>query len=131
MSVCTAAKIAPYSAVPSPSPSVSKPHHHGPTRNRSRLTRSSPYTPTLSIRPLIIAETGEGAAGWASGSQTCSGTRPALAPNPNKASTKATLAQAGASVAPRIAANVICQLPPCSTPKHSRMPRAPTWAISK
>ena len=35
---------------------------------------------------LIIADTGEGAAGCASGSQTCTGTRPALAPKPSSAS---------------------------------------------
>ena len=52
----------------------------------------------LSITPLISAETGEGAAGWASGSQTCSGSSPALAPNPNKASRKAVDAQPLASV---------------------------------
>ena len=41
------------------------------------------------MTPLISAETGEGAAGCASGSQTCSGSRPALAPKPNSASRNA------------------------------------------
>ncbi len=49
----------------------------------------------MSITPLISADTGEGAAGCASGSQTCIGTRPALAPKPTRARRKATLAQAG------------------------------------
>ena len=34
------------------------------------------------MTPLISAETWLGAAGWASGSQTCSGTRPAFEPAP-------------------------------------------------
>ena len=40
----------------------------------------------FSITPDISAETGEGAAGWASGSHTCRGTMPALAPKPNSMS---------------------------------------------
>jgi hypothetical protein len=40
----------------------------------------------LVITPLISAETWLGAAGWASGSQMCSGTRPALEPAPMSAS---------------------------------------------
>ena len=47
-----------------------------------------PYSAVLSITPLISAETGEGAAGCASGSHTCSGTSPAFAPKPNRASKK-------------------------------------------
>ena len=38
------------------------------------------------MTPLISAETWLGAAGWASGSQTCSGTRPALEPAPSSTS---------------------------------------------
>ena len=34
------------------------------------------------MAPLISAETGLGAAGWASGSQACSGTNPAFEPAP-------------------------------------------------
>ena len=54
----------------------------------------------------MSAETGEGAAGCASGSHTCSGRRPAFAPKPNSARKNPTDAQAGDSAAARIAANV-------------------------
>ncbi len=46
--------------------------------------------PVLITTPLSSADTGEGATGWASGSQMWSGTRPALEPNPIKARVKAT-----------------------------------------
>ena len=48
----------------------------------------------LSITALISAETGEGAAGCASGSQTCNGRMPAFAPNPKSASRNATVVHA-------------------------------------
>src|SRR5450756_1118354 len=51
------------------------------------------------MMPLISAETGEGAAGCASGSHTCSGIIPALAPKPKNASTNATVAHRGWSSA--------------------------------
>jgi hypothetical protein len=60
----------------------------------------------LSITPLISADTGEGAAGCASGSHTCSGRMPALAPKPNTASRKPTEAQNGDSVCARMLAKV-------------------------
>lgn len=60
----------------------------------------------LSITPLISAETGEGAAGWASGSQTCSGRMPALAPKPKSESPKAQEAQNGERCWARMLANV-------------------------
>ncbi len=60
----------------------------------------------LSMTPLIIADTGDGAAGCASGSHTCSGSRPALAPKPNIASRNATDAQNGVSVWARMFAKV-------------------------
>ena len=50
------------------------------------------------MTPLISAETGEGAAGCASGSHTCNGTRPALAPNPISARQNATAAPVGAQM---------------------------------
>ena len=77
----------------------------------------------------MSAETGDGAAGCASGSQTCSGTSPAFAPKPRSASRNATEAHAGESCAARIASNVNCQLPPCSTPNDSRIKVAPKCAI--
>ena len=52
----------------------------------------------FSITPLISADTGDGAAGCASGSQTCSGTRPALAPKPNSASRNAAVGRARAEL---------------------------------
>ena len=55
---------------------------------------------------FLIAETGEGAAGWASGSQTWSGTRPALAPKPASASRKAAEAQNGDSSCARMPAKL-------------------------
>ena len=48
--------------------------------------------PVLIITPHITAETCEGAAGWASGSQTCSGMKPALVPKPTRARRKHTAA---------------------------------------
>jgi hypothetical protein len=59
------------------------------------------------MTPLISAETGDGAAGCASGSHACSGKRPAFAPNPNNASRYATVihpAEAGSTA--RIVAKV-------------------------
>ena len=48
--------------------------------------RISPYSPALIMAPDSRAETWLGAAGWASGSQTCRGASPALAPKPSTAS---------------------------------------------
>src|SRR5206468_657901 len=47
----------------------------------------------LIMTPLMSAETGEGAAGCASGSQACSGIMPAFAPKPKKASRKAAVGE--------------------------------------
>src|SRR5260221_13028571 len=55
----------------------------------------------LIMTPLISADTGEGAAGCASGSHAWSGSIPALAPKPKKARRKATLAPAGSRRAAR------------------------------
>ena len=44
--------------------------------------------PVLIITPDISAETCDGAAGWASGSQTCSGKRPAFMPKPARKTRK-------------------------------------------
>jgi hypothetical protein len=60
----------------------------------------------LSITALISADTGDGAAGCASGNHTCSGTIPALAPNPNSASSNASEAGIDASSCARMLANV-------------------------
>ena len=50
------------------------------------------------MTPLMSAETGEGAAGCASGSHTCSGTSPAFAPKPKRASKKATARPVGSEM---------------------------------
>ena len=81
--------------------------------------------------PLISAEAGDGAAGCASGSQTCSGTMPAFAPKPITASTNAIDAQNGDSCWTRRLANVKSPVLACSTPKHSRIARAPMCASSR
>ena len=60
----------------------------------------------LSMTPLINADTGDGAAGWASGSHTCSGRMPALAPKPNTANRNPIEAQNGPRFWARILANV-------------------------
>ena len=51
------------------------------------------------MTPLISADTWLGAAGWASGSQTCSGTSPALEPAPSSASASTSAAVSGVLVA--------------------------------
>ena len=53
--------------------------------------------PVLIITPLITADTCEGAAGWASGSQTCIGMKPAFVPKPITASRNSTPLGAGAA----------------------------------
>ena len=64
--------------------------------SRSKHTLSMPKIPILIMPPDMRADTFDGAAGWAWGSQEWNGTMPALAPNPKKASTKAMVAVAGA-----------------------------------
>src|SRR6185503_9616153 len=73
-----------------PSSGTSAPHHQAGEPSRSKTMRTKPYTATLVMTPLISAETCVGAAGCASGSQTCSGTSPALEPAPISASTSTT-----------------------------------------
>ncbi len=51
------------------------------------------------IAPLSTAEPGVGAAGWASGSQTCNGTKPALMPNPISSSAMVRSRSAAAATA--------------------------------
>src|SRR5215469_18290054 len=65
-------------AVIPPSARTTMLHHQAGVPMRSNAMR----TATLVITPLISAETWLGAAGCASGNQTCSGTRPALEPAP-------------------------------------------------
>src|ERR1700722_193985 len=113
MSVCAASKTTPYSALKSPRDNGNKPHHQrGGWPKSSKLIRIIPYNAVSSIMPLINAETGEGAAGCASGNHTCKGTKPALAPNPASASQNATVAQFVLRCALRIASKVKCQVPP-------------------
>ena len=65
-------------------------HHQSGGPSRSKTMRTKPYTATLVMTPLMRAETWLGAAGWASGSHTCNGTRPALEPVPTSTRTKTT-----------------------------------------
>ena len=58
------------------------------------------------MTPLISAETGEGAAGCASGSQMCNGRRPAFAPKPKSARKNAMLGQPPVRMTERIEPNV-------------------------
>ena len=60
-----------------------------------RITLTMPNTPILVMMPDRGADTDEGAAGWASGSQECRGTRPALTPKPARQSTRAVWNQNG------------------------------------
>ena len=56
------------------------------------------------MAPLISAETWLGAAGWASGSQACSGTSPAFEPAPISVSTTTSAAASSVNWPARIAA---------------------------
>jgi hypothetical protein len=86
---------------------------------------------TLVITPLISAETWLGAAGCASGSQTCSGTTPAFDPAPRRArpSTSAPIVADGPEA--RISANEYPPSGPASRPKHSSSASAPKPAITR
>ena len=92
-------------AVALPIASTTMLHHHAGVPSRSNAMRTKPYTATLVITPLISADTWLGAAGWASGSQICSGTRPALEPAPNSARQKTSAAIAADGGAARMASN--------------------------
>ncbi len=60
----------------------------------------------MSITPDSTAETCDGAAAWAPGSQKCTGTTPALIPNPTSASSRITVPAAPAGRVVASAANV-------------------------
>ena len=77
--------MTPPTAESAPTASTSTPNQTGRTPTHSTSTRTSPYSATLIITPLISAETGAGAIGWARGSQTCSGITPAFVPIPTRA----------------------------------------------
>ncbi|SAL87776.1 hypothetical protein AWB68_08534 [Caballeronia choica] len=106
MSVWIALNTTPNSAVKSPSISMSTPHHATCRCSRSNTVRSTPYKPAFRTKPLIRADTGDGAAGCASGSQTCSGKIPAFVPKPNSASRNAMDDQNTSKCCRRMAANV-------------------------
>src|ERR1035437_2618565 len=67
----------------------------GPPPRKSNPKRTKPYTAVFSITPDIKAETGLGAIGCALGSHKCSGTIPALVPNPANASKKTAVRSSG------------------------------------
>ncbi len=56
-----------------------------------RATRTIATTPRLTISPEKSAETGPGAAVWASGSQQWNGTNPAFVAKPQTSSARATM----------------------------------------
>ena len=129
-SAATAAWRIPYSAVPAPAASTSSHHQRGPPPSRSRPNRSTPYTPRLTIAALSIADTCDGASGCALGSHTCSGTSPALDPNPTKISTNTNPRSPGGSDPARSAWNVS---PPAAAAKESspiRIATRPRWVIT-
>ena len=90
MSRWYSASAMPTSADPEPSAASTGPHHSAGSRNPS--VRRRPYSPSLINTPDMSAEMCDGAAAWASGNQTWSGTIPALTPKPSSASTAATAA---------------------------------------
>ena len=72
----------PIAAVSAPAPMVTSPAQAGSAGSSRKPNSAMPYAPRLTTSPDRNAELSAGATGWASGSQTCSGTRPALNPNP-------------------------------------------------
>ena len=79
----------PIAAVTAPAPMVTRPGQ-APAGGSSRNANSAmPYTPIFTTTPDRNADPSAGATGCASGSHTCSGTSPALNPNPHSASRKA------------------------------------------
>ena len=84
---------------------TSAPHHQTGAPSRSNTMRTKPYTATLVMTPLIKAETWLGAAGCATGSQTCSGTSPAFEPAPTSASASTTPAMEADGAAARTSSN--------------------------
>ena len=81
------------------------------------------------MTPLISAETWLGAAGCASGSHTCSGTRPAFEPAPISARIKANAPIVADGCAERIASNVYSPAGPAMSPKPSSKASVPKLAM--
>ena len=106
ISTWTVEKTTPNKAVARPTPISNTPHHQMCVCSKSNDTRKIPYSAIFSMTPLINADTGEGAAGCASGSQACKGSTPALAPKPNTASTNAIDDQNGVKCCARMLAKV-------------------------
>jgi hypothetical protein len=75
----------PPTAENAPTPRTRTPNQTGRTPSQSTRTRISAYTAILIMMPLISADTGAGAIGWARGSQTCNGMTPAFVPIPTNA----------------------------------------------
>ena len=124
----------PISAVPSPRNRVSQPHQAGAAlrgATNSQL-RMMPYRPALIMAPESRAEMWLGAAGWASGSQTCMGAMPALAPKPSRDSTNRT--EASGTTGPSLRARVAKAVSPAfcqSRPKKASSSTAPRWAATR
>ena len=79
------ASTAPSTMVTAPSTASSIPHCLSWRKTVVDSTRT-PYIPVLVMTPDSTAEAGAGAAGWAVGSQMCSGNAPAFAPKPTSTS---------------------------------------------
>jgi hypothetical protein len=128
----TTAYSTPPTAEAVPASMSATPHHGGPTPSQSVPARSRPITPSLIITPDMSAETWLGAAGCATGSQTCSGMMPALLANPSARRTK-TAFRAGAP-SPAAAADqsakrrLPVQLAISSMP--ARRQASPAWVIT-
>ena len=84
----------PIHSTASPSPAVkcqaaSPKSVPGAGLNSEKTVRKMPYAPALMITPDSSALAGDGAAGWAFGSQVWTGNMPALTPKPSTSSTAA------------------------------------------
>ena len=85
--------------------------------------------PRLTIAALISAETGLGASGCARGNQACSGTRPALEPNPTSVRTN-TAVRAPGGTADRSANRSAPPAARTARIRPSRIAANPSWVIT-
>ena len=95
------------------------------------LTRKMPKRPSFTITPDISAEIWDGATGSATGSQPCSGTKPARRPKPQKLSRKTREANPPARWCSRSAANSSEPLSRQSSQKAISTSAMPIWFITK
>ena len=81
----------------------------------------------MTIAALIAAETWLGASGWARGSQTCNGTRPAFNANPNASATNATSRAAAGGVAAAMSSKPMLPAPAASRARPASTARKLAW----